>query len=138
MAQELVLGIGGARALRALGAEPQICHLNEGHAVFTSLERMRHLMETQGLTFLEARQATSAGTLFTTHTPVSAGFDLFPESLIGHALGPTLKELGLTVEQFMRMGRVQSRRPARGFQRRRPRASPVARAATRSAGCTAG
>jgi len=64
--------------LRALGAEPQICHLNEGHAVFTSLERMRHLMETQGLSFLEARQATNAGTLFTTHTPVSAGFDLFP------------------------------------------------------------
>jgi len=106
LAQELVLGIGGTRALRALGAEPQMCHLNEGHAVFTSLERMRYLMETQGLTFLEARQATSAGTLFTTHTPVSAGFDLFPESLIGHALGPTLEELGLTVEQFMRMGRV--------------------------------
>ncbi len=106
LAQELVLGIGGARALRALGAEPQVCHLNEGHAVFTSLERMRHLMETEGLTFLEARQATNAGTLFTTHTPVSAGFDLFPESLIGHALGPTLGELGLTVEQFMPMGRV--------------------------------
>ncbi len=106
LAQELVLGIGGARALRALGAQPQVCHLNEGHAVFTSLERMRHLMETEGLTFLEARQATNAGTLFTTHTPVPAGFDLFPESLISHALGPTLGELGLTVEQFMRMGRV--------------------------------
>jgi len=106
LAQELVLGIGGARALRALGAKPQVCHLNEGHAVFTSLERMRYLMETEGLTFLEARQATSAGTLFTTHTPVSAGFDLFPESLISHDLGPTLEELGLTVEQFMRMGRV--------------------------------
>ena len=106
LAQELVLGIGGTRALRALGADPQICHLNEGHAVFTSLERMRHLMQTQGLTFLEARQATSAGTLFTTHTPVSAGFDLFPEPLINRALGPTLKDLGLTVEQFMRMGRI--------------------------------
>ncbi len=63
-------------------------------------------METEGLTFLEARQATSAGTLFTTHTPVSAGFDLFPEPLISHVLGPTLEELGLTVEEFMRMGRV--------------------------------
>jgi starch phosphorylase len=106
LAQELVLGIGGARALRALGADPQICHLNEGHAVFTSLERMRDLMQTQGLTFLEARQATSAGTLFTTHTPVSAGFDLFPETLISRSLGPMLEELGLTVEQFMRMGRI--------------------------------
>jgi len=106
LAQELVLGIGGTRALRALGADPQICHLNEGHAVFTSLERMRHLMQTRGLTFLEARQATSAGTLFTTHTPVSAGFDLFPEALIAHKLGPTLKEMGLTVDQFMRMGRI--------------------------------
>ena len=106
LAQELVLGIGGTRVLRALGAKPQVCHLNEGHAVFTSLERMRYLMETEKLSFLEARQATNAGTLFTTHTPVSAGFDLFPESLISHDLGPTLKELGLTVEQFMRMGRV--------------------------------
>ncbi len=106
LAQELVLGIGGMRALRAVEAWPQVCHLNEGHAVFTSLERMRHLMETEKLGFMEARQATSAGTLFTTHTPVSAGFDLFPESLISHDLGPTLKELGLTVEQFMRMGRV--------------------------------
>jgi glycogen phosphorylase len=106
LAQELVLGIGGTRALRALGVNPHICHLNEGHAVFASLERMRHLMETEGLTFMEARQATSSGTLFTTHTPVSAGFDLFPESLISHDLGPTLKELGLTAEQFMRMGRI--------------------------------
>jgi starch phosphorylase len=108
LAQELVLGIGGTRVLRALGAEPQVCHLNEGHAVFASLERMRRLIEMEGLSFLQARQATSAGTLFTTHTPVSAGFDLFPEPLIDHVLGPTLKELGLTVEQFMRMGRVNS------------------------------
>ncbi len=106
LAQELVLGMGGARALRALGADPQVWHLNEGHAVFTSLERMRHLMQTQDLTFLEARQAASAGTLFTTHTPVPAGFDLFPEALISRGLGPTLKQLGLTVEQFMRMGRI--------------------------------
>jgi starch phosphorylase len=133
LAQELVLGMGGARALRALGAEPQICHLNEGHAVFTSLERMRHLMETQGLSFLEARQATNAGTLFTTHTPVSAGFDLFPESLISHDLGPTLKNLGLTVEQFMRMGRVHVDDPHEDFNvailalRQAPRRNAVSR-----------
>ena len=133
LAQELVLGIGGARALHALGAEPQMCHLNEGHAVFTSLERMRHLMETQGLSFLEARQATNAGTLFTTHTPVSAGFDLFPESLISHDLGPTLKQLGLTVEQFMRMGRVHPDEPNEEFNvailalRQAPRRNAVSR-----------
>jgi glycogen phosphorylase len=133
LAQELVLGIGGARALRALGAEPQVCHLNEGHAVFTSLDRMLHLMNTQGLSFLEARQATSAGTLFTTHTPVSAGFDLFPETLIGHDLEPTLKQLGLTVEQFMRMGRINRDDPHEDFNvavlalRQSPRRNAVSR-----------
>jgi glycogen phosphorylase len=133
LAQELVLGIGGAKALRALGAEPQVCHLNEGHAVFTSLERMHHLMQTQGLSFTEARQATSAGTLFTTHTPVSAGFDLFPEALISRDLGPTLKQLGLTVEQFMRMGRVNRDDPHEDFNvailalRQSPRRNAVSR-----------
>jgi starch phosphorylase len=133
LAQELVLGIGGARALRALGAEPQVCHLNEGHAVFTSLERMGYLMRTEGLSFLEARQATSAGTLFTTHTPVSAGFDLFPEALIGHNLKPTLEHLGLTVQQFMRMGRINPDDPHEEFNvavlalRQAPRRNAVSR-----------
>ncbi len=106
ISQELLLGIGGVRALRALGFHPHVCHLNEGHTVFTSLERVRELMHSDGLTFMEARQATGAGTLFTTHTPVQAGFDLFPETLIEEYLGDFLKELGLEVEQFMRMGRV--------------------------------
>ncbi len=133
LAQELVLGIGGARALAALGVEPQVSHLNEGHAVFTTLERMRVLMQSHGLTFVEARQAASAGTLFTTHTPVSAGFDLFPEGLIGNVLGPTLKELGLTVEQFMRMGRVNRDDPHEDFNvavlalRQSPRRNAVSR-----------
>ena len=106
IAQELLLGIGGIRALRALGVHPQVFHLNEGHTVFTTLERMREAMQTHGLSFYEARQATGAGTLFTTHTPVPAGFDLFPEALIDAYLGEFLKELGLKTEQFMRMGRV--------------------------------
>ncbi len=106
LAQELVLGIGGMRVLRALGIEPQMCHLNEGHAVFASLERMRGLMEASGLSFMEARQVTGAGTLFTTHTPVPAGFDLFSQELIDDHLSAYLEELGLDVEQFMRMGRV--------------------------------
>jgi glycogen phosphorylase len=106
LAQELLLGIGGYRMLRALGVSPQVCHLNEGHSVFSTLERMRELMHDKGLSFYEARQATGAGTLFTTHTPVSAGFDLFPEPLIDLYLGPYLKQLGLDTVQFMRMGRV--------------------------------
>ena len=106
LGQELLLGIGGIRALEALGVKPQVCHLNEGHAAFTGLERLRGLMHSCGLSFQEARQATGAGTLFTTHTPVSAGFDLFSEALIDHFLSPTLKTLGLESEDFMRMGRV--------------------------------
>ncbi|MBN1630580.1 MAG: alpha-glucan family phosphorylase, partial [Thermoleophilia bacterium] len=106
LAQELLLGIGGIRALKALDVNPQVCHLNEGHSVFSSLERMRQIMDEGGLRFLEARQVTGAGTLFTTHTPVSAGFDLFPEQLINAYLGDYLKKLGLDTETFMRMGRV--------------------------------
>lgn len=106
LAQELLLGIGGMRALKALGVSPQVCHLNEGHTVFSSLERMREIIKSQGLTFREARQATGAGTLFTTHTTVPAGFDLFPESLIDQYLGKYLAELGIDTEEFMRMGRV--------------------------------
>ena len=133
LAQELVLGIGGMRALRALGIEPQECHLNEGHAVFASLERMRGLMEGYGLSFLEARQATGAGTLFTTHTPVPAGFDLFSQDLIEDYLGDYLEELGLELEQFMRMGRVNHDDPDDEFNvavlalRQSPRRNAVSR-----------
>jgi glycogen phosphorylase len=106
LTQELLLGIGGMRALRALGVTPQVCHLNEGHTVFTTLERMREIMTSEGLSLLEARQATGAGTLFTTHTTVPAGFDLFPEVLIESHMSDLLKELGLDTERFMRMGRI--------------------------------
>ena len=106
LAQELLLGIGGMRALNALGVQPQICHLNEGHTVFASLERVREIMEQEGVSFMEARLAAGSGTLFTTHTTVPAGFDLFPRSLIESYLAGFLAQLGLTAEEFMRMGRV--------------------------------
>lgn len=106
IAQELLLGIGGIRALRALGVNPHVYHLNEGHTVFSTLERTREAMQEGGLSFYEARQATGAGTLFTTHTPVPAGFDLFPEPLIDTYLGDYLEQLDLETEEFMRMGRV--------------------------------
>src|SRR5205823_299471 len=76
--QEIVLGIGGIRMLRALGKMPTVCHMNEGHAAFTGLERIRLLIEEHGLDFATAYEAVKAGTCFTTHTPVPAGNDSFP------------------------------------------------------------
>src|SRR5207245_2453400 len=75
--QEMALGIGGWRALTAIGLRPQVCHLNEGHAAFVVLERARSLAQESGCTFREALAATAAGNVFTTHTPVPAGFDRF-------------------------------------------------------------
>ncbi|MBI1179282.1 MAG: alpha-glucan family phosphorylase [Alphaproteobacteria bacterium] len=80
--QELALGVGGWRALQALGLEPGVCHINEGHAAFAGLERVRALMERHGLTFGEAVWAARAGNVFTTHTPVDAGFDRFPPEMV--------------------------------------------------------
>jgi starch phosphorylase len=80
--QELVLGIGGWRLLRALGIQPEVCHLNEGHAAFAVLERARSYMDDTGQPFPVALAVTRAGNLFTTHTPVEAGFDRFSEDLM--------------------------------------------------------
>jgi len=86
LAQELVLGIGGWRLLRSLGIQPDVCHLNEGHAAFAVLERARSFMEDYGQSFEVSLEVTRAGNLFTTHTPVEAGFDRFAPSLIGRFL----------------------------------------------------
>src|ERR1019366_8827417 len=80
--QEMMLGIGGLRALRAVGIQPTVCHMNEGHSAFLGLERTHTLMEELGLPFYEARQLAAAGNIFTTHTPVPAGFDRFEPWLI--------------------------------------------------------
>ena len=80
--QEILLGIGGVRALEALDEQPQIFHSNEGHAGFLGLERMRQLITQKGVSFAEAVEATRAGTIFTTHTPVPAGIDRFPADLM--------------------------------------------------------
>ncbi|MBI2832674.1 MAG: alpha-glucan family phosphorylase [Chloroflexi bacterium] len=84
--QEMVLGISGWRMLRALGIEAEVCHLNEGHAAFAALERARDFMQRTGEPFDVALCATRAGNVFTTHTPVAAGFDSFPSSLVAHHL----------------------------------------------------
>lgn len=80
--QEFMLGIGGVRTLHALGFHPLVYHMNEGHAAFLGIERIRGYMEEKGLTFQEAIELTKAGNVFTTHTPVPAGIDVFPETLI--------------------------------------------------------
>lgn len=100
LSQEIVLGIGGVRALRALGLEPAAWHLNEGHAAFLNLERCRELVA-RGLNFCEAREAIAANSLFTTHTPVPAGNDTFSYDLIDRYFDSYWEQLGLTREQFL-------------------------------------
>jgi starch phosphorylase len=84
--QEVALGIGGWRALEALGREPDVCHMNEGHTAFAALERIRSTMKRHALAFRQALWACRAGNVFTTHTPVEAGFDRFAPELVRHYL----------------------------------------------------
>ncbi len=104
ISQEIVLGIGGVRALRALGIDPAVWHINEGHAAFMNLERCRELVA-QGLSFNEAREAVAANSLFTTHTPVPAGNDTFSYDLVDKYFGSFWGQLGLSRDQFMEVAR---------------------------------
>jgi len=104
--QELLLGIGGWRLLGALGIQPEVCHLNEGHAAFAVLERARNFMEETGQPFEVALATTRAGNLFTTHTAVDAGFDRFAPALIEQYLGAYAeKKLGVAVHDLLALGR---------------------------------
>jgi starch phosphorylase len=103
--QELILGIGGWRLLRALNLHPEICHLNEGHAAFAILERARSYMADNSVPFDVALAATRPGNLFTTHTAVEAGFDRFSPELAGKYLGKLAEELGISIETLLAMGR---------------------------------
>ncbi len=107
--QEMILGIGGIRALRSLGKVPTVCHMNEGHSAFSGLERIRVLMEENNLDFATAREAVTAGTLFTTHTPVPAGNDVFPAHLIDHYFSSYLPQLKLDRNEYLAMGRQHPR-----------------------------
>jgi glycogen phosphorylase len=102
--QEIILGIGGMRALRAMGITPTVCHMNEGHSAFLALERARLLMEDTGLSFSEVKEAARAGTVFTTHTPVAAGFDLFGIDLMDKYFTDYYKQLGLQRGEFLNLG----------------------------------
>ena len=106
MAQEIVLGIGGWRLLLALGKQPDICHLNEGHAAFVVLERARDFMESNGVPFDVALAATRAGNLFTTHTPVEAGFDRFTPQLMDIFFRSYASDyLHIPVDELLALGR---------------------------------
>lgn len=103
--QEILLGIGGMRALQAVGIEPTVCHMNEGHSAFLGLERIRVAMQRHGLAFEEALTLTAAGNVFTTHTSVPAGIDLFPPYLIDRYLGDWVHQLGISRDRFLALGR---------------------------------
>jgi starch phosphorylase len=104
--QEILLGIGGCRALEALGIHPMVYHMNEGHSAFLSLERASQLMQSHGLSFAEAREAAAAGLVFTTHTPVPAGHDRFPAEMMERYLGSYIRRLDLPLADFLALGRA--------------------------------
>jgi len=103
--QEILLGVGGYRALEAMGLKPTVYHMNEGHSAFLGFERVVRLMETQHFSFKEARTLASASLIFTTHTPVAAGHDYFPPGLIDHYFKVYVQRLGISPGEFMGLGR---------------------------------
>jgi glycogen phosphorylase len=103
--QEIMLGIGGVRALKALGLNPTAYHMNEGHSAFLALERIRMLMHENGLSYTDAKQVVMASSIFTTHTPVPAGIDLFPPDKVLYYLGYYAEIFGLSREEFLALGR---------------------------------
>ncbi len=114
--QEILLGIGGYRALRVLGLDPVVYHMNEGHSAFLALERTRCLMDEYQVSFHEAREAASAGLIFTTHTPVSAGHDRFPPSLVEYYFKDYVaNHLKLPWNDFLALGRQNPYDAAESF-----------------------
>jgi len=116
--QEIVLGIGGWRALHEAGVSATVAHLNEGHAAFVILERARLFMRGARASFFEALWATRAGNVFTTHTPVESGFDVFPPELMARyfpAFGAYLAELGISLPELLSLGRRDARDASEPF-----------------------
>lgn len=113
--QEIILGVGGVRALAALGIEPTVCHMNEGHAAFLSLERLRQFVKRTGADVKLARQVIVSGNVFTTHTPVPAGFDLFQASMLERYVSKTVQDAGLTLKDFLAMGKVDDDNEGEAF-----------------------
>ncbi len=113
--QELVLGVGGVKALHALGITPGVYHLNEGHSAFAVLEVIRERMHDDGMSFDDALREVSQHTVFTTHTPVPAGHDRFHADLVEEHLGPLRDQLGISREQLLGLGRVEPQNDGEPF-----------------------
>ena len=113
--QEIMLGIGGLRALRAMGIDPTVTHSNEGHSAFLMLERARMLMTELGMNFMEASELAAAGSIFTTHTPVPAGNDAFPAAMMERYFSSYWPQLGLTREEFLSLGRIDPANEGENF-----------------------
>lgn len=113
--QEIVLGIGGIRALKALGIEPTVIHMNEGHSAFSALERINILRKEKGLSFDEAREIVIATTVFTTHTPVPAGNDVFDPGIIRDYFNEYVRELGIHFKVLLGYGRLDPRNEEEKF-----------------------
>jgi len=116
--QELVLGIGGWRLLEAIGDKISVCHLNEGHAAFVIMERARQCMEQNNCSFEQALWSTRAGNVFTTHTPVEAGFDTFPPQFVDKyfpMFHDFLTRTGLSLQQLLALGRKNADDPTEAF-----------------------
>ncbi len=105
--QEIILGIGGIRTLHALGIRPMVCHMNEGHSAFLSLERIRYLIQNDGLSYTEAKEIGYSSNIFTTHTPVPAGIDVFANELVEKYLGNYYRnELKISDKEFYSLGTI--------------------------------
>ncbi|MCS7239414.1 MAG: alpha-glucan family phosphorylase [Thermoguttaceae bacterium] len=113
--QELIAGVGGVRALRAMGITPGVYHLNEGHSAFAPLEVIRQYMKDNGYGFYDAFRVVAQQTVFTTHTPVPAGHDRFDPGLVEEHLGPLREELGLSFDQLIGLGRVEPQNHSEPF-----------------------
>jgi starch phosphorylase len=113
--QEILLGMGGVRALDLVGQWPLLFHSNEGHAGFLVLERIRRLVQDEGLRFEEALQAVRAGTIFTTHTPVPAGIDHFPREMMARYFGGWCEAVGISLDRLMELGHFPGQPPEDPF-----------------------
>lgn len=113
--QEILLGMGGIRVLAALGLAPPVLHTNEGHAAFLVLERIRALMKEHDVPFHVAREAAQAGVVFTTHTPVPAGIDVFPKQLMERYFTSYCEDVGIALDDLLAIGSIAGKEDSDGF-----------------------
>ncbi|MBN2363318.1 alpha-glucan family phosphorylase [candidate division WOR-3 bacterium] len=113
--QEILLGIGGLKALRKIGLNPTVVHMNEGHSAFIILERIRQLMKENGLTYTQAKLLSASSCVFTTHTPVPAGNEVFHPDMIEHYIGYIREEIGVTKEELYSLGKQNPKNASEHF-----------------------